>query len=259
VSPRQRKRRNNEARMTLVEHLLELRTRLVRATIALLITTVVSIAFTSKLIKLLIKPMSGRHPVALHPTETIIIYFKVALISGLVLAMPVIIYELLMFVMPGLTPKERRVVKIVVPAASFLFLIGVLFAAFVMLPFAIKYLEGFLASTITPTYSIDKYISFVTTVMFWMGVVFETPLIIAFLAWAGVISPKQLSSGRRYAIVLIAIIAAVITPTPDPVNMTIVMVPLLLLYEIGVILAKITYRERVRKSPQLAGSEESGE
>jgi len=250
VSPRQRTRRNNEARMTLVEHLLELRTRLIRATIALVITTAVSVAFTSKLLEILVKPMSGRHPVALHPTETIIVYFKVALISGLVLAMPVIIYELLMFVLPGLTPKERRMVKIVVPSASVLFLIGVLFAAFVMLPFAIKYLEGFLASTITPTYSIDKYISFVTTVMFWMGVVFETPLIIAFLAWMGVISPKQLSKGRRYAIVLIAIIAAVITPTPDPVNMTIVMVPLLLLYEIGVILARITYREKHKKLPE---------
>ncbi len=250
MSPRQRTRRNNEARMTLVEHLLELRTRLIRATIALVITTAVSVAFTSKLLEILVKPMSGRHPVALHPTETIIVYFKVALISGLVLAMPVIIYELLMFVLPGLTPKERRMVKIVVPSASVLFLIGVLFAAFVMLPFAIKYLEGFLASTITPTYSIDKYISFVTTVMFWMGVVFETPLIIAFLAWMGVISPKQLSKGRRYAIVLIAIIAAVITPTPDPVNMTIVMVPLLLLYEIGVILARITYREKHKKLPE---------
>jgi sec-independent protein translocase protein TatC len=256
VSPRQRqRRRNDEARMTLIEHLLELRTRLVRATIALIITTVLSIAFTKQLIEFLIRPMSGKHPVALHPTETIIIYFKVALISGVVLAMPVIVYELLMFILPGLTPKERRVVKIVVPAASVLFLIGVLFATLVMLPFAIRYLQGFLASTITPTYSIDKYISFVTTVMFWMGVVFETPLIIAFLAWMGVISPKQLSSGRRYAIVLIAIIAAVITPTPDPVNMTIVMVPLLLLYEIGVILAKITYRERQKKRSTVQSTE----
>ncbi len=230
--------------MTLIEHLTELRTRLIRATIALSITTLISVFFTPKLLEWLTLPMGNRHPVALHATETIIVYFKVALISGLVLAMPVIIYELLMFVIPGLTPKEKKFVLVIVPAASVLYALGVAFAGFIMIPFAVKYLQSFLASMITPTYSIDKYISFVTTILFWTGVIFETPLIMAFLARMGVISPKQLSGGRRYAIVLIAIVAAVITPTPDPVNMSIVMVPLLLLYELGVILARITYRPR---------------
>ncbi len=230
--------------MTILEHLAELRTRLVRATIALVVTTLISVFFTPKLLEFLTRPMGDRHPVALHPTETIIIYFKVALISGLVLAMPVIVYELLMFAMPGLTPKEKKFVLVIVPAASVLYALGVAFAGLVMLPFAIKYLQGFLSSVITPTYSIDKYISFVTTILFWTGVIFETPLIMAFLARMGVISPKQLSGGRRYAIVLIAIIAAVITPTPDPVNMSIVMVPLILLYEFGIILARITYKPK---------------
>ncbi len=252
-----RRRRQRSDTMTILEHLAELRTRLVRATIALIITTLASVFFTPWLLEFLTRPMGNRHPVALHPTETIIVYFKIALISGLVLAMPVIIYEFLMFVMPGLTPKEKKFVLIIVPAASILYALGVAFAGLVMLPFAIKYLQGFLASVITPTYSIDKYISFVTTILFWTGVIFETPLIMAFLARMGVISPKQLSGGRRYAIVLIAIVAAVITPTPDPVNMSIVMVPLILLYEFGIILARITYKSKEDRARERLQAEQT--
>jgi len=231
-------------KMSILEHLGELRDRLIKSVVALLVGTVLSLAFTPRLLEFLIAPMGGKQPISLKPTESIIIYFKVALVAGAVLAMPVIIYQFLMFILPGLTKEERKYLRVIVPGASLLFATGVAFATFVMLPFTIKYLQSFLADIIQPTYSIDYYISFVTTLMFWVGVIFETPLIIAFLARLGVISPKMLSSNRKYAIVLIAILAAVITPTPDPVNMALVMVPLLVLFEVGIILARIVYRPR---------------
>ncbi len=231
-------------KMSILEHLGELRDRLIKSVVALLVGTVLSLAFTPRLLEFLIAPMGGKQPISLKPTESIIIYFKVALVAGAVLAMPVIIYQFLMFILPGLTKEERKYLRVIVPGASLLFATGVAFATFVMLPFTIKYLQSFLADIIQPTYSIDYYISFVTTLMFWVGVIFETPLIIAFLARLGVISPKMLSSNRKYAIVLIAILAAVITPTPDPVNMALVMVPLVVLFEVGIILARIVYRPR---------------
>ncbi len=229
-------------RMTIMEHLTELRERLIKSVVALLGGTVVSMAFTTQFLKILIAPMGDRHPISLRPTETIMMYFKVALIMGAVLAMPVIIYQLIRFILPGLTDQEKKYLKVIVPGATGLFATGVAFAAFVMLPFTIQYLQSFLSDIIQPTYSIDYYISFVTTLMFWVGVVFETPLIMAFLARLGILPPQTLTKNRKYAIVGLAVLAAVITPTPDPVNMALVMLPLIALYEIGVILAKLLYK-----------------
>ena len=230
------------AKMTIIEHITELRERLIKSVVALLVGTVLSLAFTTEFLKILIAPMGDRHPISLRPTETIMMYFKVALIMGMVLAMPVIIYQLIRFILPGLTEQERKYLKIIVPGATGLFATGVAFSAFVMLPFTIQYLQTFLSDIIQPTYSIDYYISFVTTLMFWVGIVFETPLIIAFLARLGILPPAVLTKNRKYAIVALAVLAAVITPTPDPVNMMLVMLPLIVLYEVGVILAKILYR-----------------
>lgn len=236
--------------LTILEHLEELRSRLIKAGLALIAGTLISLAFTRYLLEILIRPMGGKTPVALRPTESILIYFKIALVAGVVIAMPVILYQLVAFVVPGLTRKERRYLFVLLPAGTVLYAMGVAFAGLIMLPVAVRYLQGFLADLITPTYSIDYYISFVTTLLFWTGVVFETPLVIAFLARLGVVTPQFLSRNRKYAIVLIAILAAVITPTPDPFNMSIVMVPLLLLYEVGVLLARVTYRPRDSTSVQ---------
>jgi len=148
------------------------------------------------------------------------------------------------FVVPGLTPKERRYLYTIVPAAALLFALGVAFSSLVMLPFTLSYLQSFLSDLIEPNYSIDFYISFVTNFVLYVGLSFETPLVIAGLARLGVVSPAGLRKGRRYAIVIVAIVAAVITPTPDPFNMTLVMLPLLLLYEVGILLARFTYRPR---------------
>jgi sec-independent protein translocase protein TatC len=230
--------------MTVLEHLVELRQRLIKAVLALVITTFVSLLFTRRFLALLTVPMGDHLPQAIGPTETVVIYFKVALIGGLMLAMPVLVYQLISFIVPGLYPHEKRYLYIIVPVASLLFASGVAFSYYVMLPAAIPFLLDFMGDIIRQQWSIERYISLVTRLMFWVGVIFETPLIIAFLAYLGVVSPAMLWKNFRYAIVLIAVIAAVATPTPDPINMALLMLPLVLLYLLSILLALLVYRRR---------------
>jgi len=227
-----------EKRMTLIEHLEELRGRLIKSAIALAVTTLASLIFTGRLLKILVAP-AGIKPIFLRPTEMFVTYMRVALISGTALAMPVIVYQVLRFVLPALKPHERRYLYIIVPGATFSFLLGLAFAYFAMLPFALRYLLSFGGNIAEAKWAIGEYISFVTKLLFWVGVTFETPLLVFFLAKLGVVTPEMLARYRKYAIVAIAVLAAVITPTPDPFNMMAVMVPLLILYEIGVLLAKL--------------------
>jgi sec-independent protein translocase protein TatC len=231
--------------MTLLEHLSELRSRLVKASLALLLTTAISFIFADRLVEILSIPIGGRQALeAIDVTENMGVFMRVSLISGMVLAMPVIVYQLIRFIVPGLTREERRYLWFVVPSASILFLLGVAFAYFVMLPVAVPFLIGFLNIPTRPRPS--TYFGFVSRLMFWIGASFETPLILAFLARLGIITPQFLSQNRKYAIVVIAVIAAAITPTVDPVNMLLVMAPLMVLYELGVFLSRLSYRKRQR-------------
>jgi sec-independent protein translocase protein TatC len=229
--------------MTLLEHLEELRSRLVKVAIALGIATVASFVFAQQLVELLAVPIGGLDKLqAIDVTENISVFMQVSLIGGVILAMPVIVYELIRFIVPGLTRDEKRYLWIVVPSASLLFITGVAFAFFVMLPNAVPFLTSFLNIPTKPRP--ETYFGFITKLMFWIGVSFQTPLILAFLARLGIITPQLLTKYRRYAIVFMAILAAMITPTVDPVNMMLVMAPLVILYELGIILSRLTYRKR---------------
>lgn len=224
---------------TIIEHLEELRDRLAKSAIALTITTLISFVFAKQFLQLLIAPMGETPPVSPSPTTNVVIFAKVALISGVALAMPILVYQLVSFIAPGLTPQEKRYLYLILPGATISFAAGAAFAYFIMLPTAIPFLKGFLSDIIDPGWFIDKYITFITSLLFWVGVSFETPLVIFFLAKLGVVTPASLSRYRRYAILVIAVLAAVITPTPDPFNMLLVMAPLIVLYEIGILLAKL--------------------
>jgi sec-independent protein translocase protein TatC len=203
----------------------------------------VSFLFADRLIDILTVPLGGRQALeAIDVTENLGVFMRVSLISGLILAMPVIVYQFFSFIVPGLTREERRYLWIIVPSASILFLAGVAFAYFVMLRAAIPFLISFLDIPTAPRPS--SYFGFVARLMFWIGVSFETPLILAFLSRLGVITPQFLRQNRKYAVVLIAVISAAITPTVDPFNMLLVMAPLMFLYELGAFLARLTYRQR---------------
>ena len=165
---------------------------------------------------------------------------KVSLLGGFVLAMPVIVYQLVAFIMPGLKRSEKIWLMVMVPFAALLFAGGVVFTWFVMLPTAIPFLAGFLG--ITTQVRPENYFNFITNLMFWIGICFEMPLVILFAAKLKFVTAKQLASAWRYAVVIMAIVAAAVTPTVDPINMGLVMAPLAGLYIISIILAALVNR-----------------
>lgn len=226
----------NPDEMSIWEHLDELRMRLFYAAIALVITTVISFTVAEKFIDLLSQPIGGIEKlVSIDVTENIGVYMRVSLLGGVILAMPVIVYQLLKFIMPGLTKEENKWVLIAVPMMSLLFLGGVSFAYYIMLPAALPFLTSFAGIKTIPRPS--NYIQFTTNLMFWIGLSFETPLFIFVLAKFKIVNAPMLLKQWRYAIVIIAIIAAVVTPTVDPINMSLMMAPLILLYFLSILLA----------------------
>jgi sec-independent protein translocase protein TatC len=237
----------NESSMTLLEHLQELRTRLVWIVGGLVIGTGLAMLFVEPILRFLIEPLSaeGYIPQALGPTDTVGIFFKISFTAGASLAMPIIVYQIIAFVSPGLYPHERRALLLTLPGIMLLFITGAAFAFYMLMPAAVNFLQQFLGTVIRQEWTIDKYIGFVTRIVFWIGVAFETPLVVAFLARAGIVSGPRLLHFWRHSIVIAAVVAAAITPTIDPINMTIVMGPLIVLYFISVGLAYLLYRPRV--------------
>ncbi len=227
--------------LPLLHHLEELRRRLFKALAALAVTTTLSFIFVEPLIDYLTLPIGGRGAlVSIEITENIASFMRVSLLAGISTGMPFVVYQALRFILPGLNVRERNWLLLGVPLASLLFLAGVAFAWFVMIPTAVPFLTSFLGITthVRPT----NYFSFVTTLMFWMGVSFQMPLIALVLARLKLITAGQLARGWRYAVVAIALLAAAITPTVDPVNMGLVMLPLGGLYLLSILLAALARR-----------------
>lgn len=225
----------HELRMGFFEHLNELRYRVTRAFLAIILGTIVGAIVAEPVLKFVLEPYAALYPdegqrlVILGPTGGIVSWFRVSLMVGAIISIPVTTYQLLAFVVPGLTRKERRYLKLALPPITLLFLVGVAFAWFILIPPAISFLEGFMSDVFQPEWTADQYISFVTALLFWMGVAFETPLVFFVLALLGLVSAGGLIRNWRFAIVGSAVAAAFITPTVDPVNMGLVMGPLLVL------------------------------
>jgi sec-independent protein translocase protein TatC len=233
-----------EEKFTLLEHIQELRNRLFRAVIALIMGALIGSLITNPAIRILVRPLQEADVIVLSPTEAPIIYFKVALFLGFVIALPYITYQIYAFVRPGLYPKERKIFVLSIPTVFILFLLGATFTLTILIPFSIPVLMGFLQEVVTPTYSLEQYLSFVTTLLFWMGLLFQTPLVIYILARVGIVEPKTLKKARKLIVFLAALLAAVITPTTDPVTMLLVMGPFVVLYEVGIVLAHVAMRQK---------------
>jgi sec-independent protein translocase protein TatC len=180
--------------------------------------------------------------VTLGPTGNMVVYFRVSLLIGAIVSIPIVTYQLLMFIFPGLTRKERRMILLSIPAVTVLFLVGVLFSWFVLMRPALGFLEGFQTDIFRPEWTADLYLSFVTSLVFWMGVAFQTPLILFVLSLIGIVDAPGLRRAWRVAIVGAAAASAFITPTVDPVNMMLVMAPLVGLYIISIFLVMIGQR-----------------
>ena len=230
-----------ESSMPLLQHLEELRRRVFTAFGALVLTTLASFAFADQLVEFFAQPLGGKSAlVSIEVTENMAIFMRVALLSGFVLGMPVVAYQIFAFVLPGLKKRERSWLLVGVPLAALLFAAGVAFTWFVLIPAAIPFLVNFLG--ITTQVRPLNYFSFITQLMFWIGIFFEMPLVSFLLAKLKFITARRLLGGWRYALVGIAVVAAGVTPTVDPVNMGLVMLPLAVLYLVSIVMAAIAGR-----------------
>ena len=235
--------------LSITDHLRELRRRVLICVVAILAGSVAAFAFYKQIIEFLSRPAydleagSGLDLVFIEVTELLTTAVKVSFVAGFVLALPVILYQVVMFVSPGLTGRERRYLFLFMPAAMVAFAAGVAFAYYVLTPPALKFLLGF-SDVATPLIRISNFVNLMVRLLFWMGVAFETPLIMFMLAQLGIVSAQRLSRFRRYWVVIAFILAAIITPTFDPVNQALVAGPLLVLYEVGVLLARLAARSR---------------
>src|SRR4030043_75029 len=234
----------------LLPHLNALRKHLFRAVIAIVIATAISFLFVHNILSFLAAPMAGGidELIAIDVTENVGTVMRVTLLSGFTLALPYMIFELWLFIAPALRVRSRIKGLIAIPTAIFLFVGGMAFAFFIMLPTALPFLFNFMGLSTQPRPS--SYYNFVTLIMFWIGVTFEFPLVIYLLANLGLIKAKTLFSQWRLAIVVIAVLAAAITPTVDPVNMGLVMAPMIILYFISIGLAYIAERGRMSKQKE---------
>ena len=235
-------------RLTLAGHLEELRRRLGLSLLALLAATGVSFLRAGDIVRWLQRPVQGLIPrfAFFTPTEPLAAYLKVAGLAGLVLAMPVILSQVWGFVRSGLTPRERVSALLFAGWGSLQFAAGTLFAYFVLLPVSLRVLLRVGDGDLLPMISIDRYVSFVTTVLFWSGLTFELPVLVWALARVGIVTPEWLRQQRPYAILVLVIIAAVVTPTTDPVNLLLMALPLVLLYECSILLSRFA---ATRSSP----------
>jgi sec-independent protein translocase protein TatC len=236
--------KNDEKQLTFMGHLKELRSCLLRSVIAILVAIPISFYIAKYVFDILMKPVPGIHLIYTEVTEMLGTYAKVTLVIAVILTLPFIVYQLVMFVRPALTKRERSYVYIMLPAIAICFLIGATFAYFVLLPPALNFLFTFGSDIAEPMIKVGNYISVLTQLIFWIGMCFEIPLIIFFLSKIGVIRPAWLSKYRKIAYILAFVIGAIITPTIDPVNQSLVAVPIIALYEFGIILSKVARRKK---------------
>ncbi|MFC1987797.1 twin-arginine translocase subunit TatC [Chloroflexota bacterium] len=235
---------NNEEKLSILGHLAELRKLLIRSVIVVAITTILSFIFYQRIFDILLYPAHGTALQAIDMTEMIGTIMRVCLVSGIMLAMPWLTYELIMFVSPALTSKEKRYVYLILPWIFLMFLAGVAFGYFVMLPRMIGFLLSFGGNIATIMPRIGNYISIVTKLILMVGLVFEMPVLTTFLARLGVLKPKWLSDKRKVAVIVAFILAAMITPTIDPINQSLIAAPMIVLYEMSIWLAKLVYKRR---------------
>ena len=241
-------------KMTLLGHLDELRQRIIRAAIVLAITTGFCLFFSKKIFHWFQLPMlkalgEGGTFIATAPTEGIVTYLKLSLVAGVLLGCPFLFYQLWRFIAPGLKTKEARLVLPFVFFSTFLFAGGALFGYFVVFPAGFSYFVSVLADTnIKFMPQMESYLSFASRLLFAFGIVFELPLLMTFLAYAGLIHHQQLSKARRYVIVIIFTVAAILTPGPDVISQVLLAIPLWILYEAGIILARIFGRKKLDES-----------
>jgi len=239
-----------EYHMPLLEHLEELRKRIIRSIIALVLGVALAFGFKDYLLYILVVPLNGRELITLSPTESFMTTLKVAGYAGMILASPVIIYQIWAFMAPGLKSKEKRVIYFASFFTTILFLIGIVFAWYVVLPRGLDFLLNYQADYFNQQLQADQYFSFVTMFLLGFGIIFETPVMILTLARLGIVNTRMLRKNRKYAILIGAILSAALTPGQDIFSMLMMAIPFLLLFEISVLASRFVQRTKASKDDE---------
>ena len=249
--------------MSIMSHLEELRKRLLYSAAALFVGFLVCFQYSEPLLNWLQLPLTlvlkfkGTWPfvymsylpsptrlIFTAPAEAFWMYMKVGFIAGIFLALPFVLAQVWLFVSPGLKPRERRYALPFILSATTMFCLGALFCQYVILPFAIRFLLTYQTTNITPMISVEKYVDFCAKFLLAFGIVFELPLIILLLSKLGLVTPQFLAKHRKWALLLAFIAGAILTPTPDMFNQTLMAAPIIILYEVGIILARLFGRKK---------------
>lgn len=246
-------------RMTIIQHLEELRRRLIWSVLALLVAMIGTFSFSSRLLNLILAPVVGPIQAVggqityLHITEGIMLQIQLALYSGLVIASPIIGYEIIAFVLPGLTRKERSYIWTYLPVAAILFTIGVGLAYRLFLPWAVRFLVSFGSAQIKTLVSVSSLLGFVIAFILPFGLIFELPLVSALLTRLGILNSRFLGRIRKYAVLVVFILAAILTP-PDVISQTAMAIPLYGLFEVSILVSKFVEwrvrRERAKREAE---------
>jgi sec-independent protein translocase protein TatC len=253
-SPAQREEEPG-AKMSFFEHLVDLRKRLINSALAIAVGAMVGVAISQKVIGFIVRPMQKAlrnmnledKLIYTKPTGYFEMVITMGLYIGVVLAAPVVLYQVWLFIAPGLYKHERRAVSTFVFSSFFLFVAGISFGYYVMLPYVLNFLIGF-QGPFKPLISINEYFDFILIVLLGLGIIFELPVLIFFLALFGIVTPKFLWKNLRYAILIIAVIAAIITPTPDATTMLVFMAPMVGLYFVGIGVAALVVRNKAKRA-----------
>ncbi|MDO9534731.1 MAG: twin-arginine translocase subunit TatC [Bacillota bacterium] len=231
--------------MSFFDHLEELRKRFIYIAILVIIATVISFSYADQLLAFLTGQADNLDLIYTTPAEAFMSQIRLAFIAGVIITLPFSLYHLLAFIMPALRKAEKKAVILLVFFMVFLFFLGVSFAYYIVFPYALKFFLGFAREGLIPLFTISRYISFVVSFLVGFGVVFQIPLIFWFLGRFSIVSSTFLRTNRKYALLIIAILSAIITP-PDIFSQVLMIVPLMFLYEIGVLLVRLTERKRAK-------------
>jgi sec-independent protein translocase protein TatC len=251
-----------DSKLPLTGHLTELRKRILILVVVLFSAFLFFFNYSEELFEIITFPLNseikldrtnpyihlkekaGTPLVFLAVAEAFWMNLKVSFVAAFIVSLPIIFYQLWRFIAPGLLEKEKRYFIPFVVFATLLFLIGTLFCFLVVLPFSLSFLLGYKTPSLTPMLSVGKYIDFCLKFILAFGAIFELPLVILYLTKFGIVSPKTLSKHRKYAVLFSFIAAAILTPTPDAFNQALMAIPIILLYEIGMLLSIIIYRKK---------------
>jgi len=232
--------------MTIIEHLEELRKRIIASLIFFVAATILSFVFVDKISTILRLPALGiiENFIFLTPTEVFTTYLRISILAGFIISLPFILFQIGMFLMPAISPDRRKTISTWLIMSFLLSILGIMFSYFLALPFALKFLINFARDAAVPMISIGKYFSFAGALLLVGAGIFQIPVIMGLLSNIGILSSKFFRKNRKYAIVVIAIIAAIITPTQDIFNMLIFSVPMWSLYEVGIWVSWIIEKRR---------------